>query len=124
MPEDILVKNIDPEVLLYRREAEHGPEFRMVLSGSFNNAQNRWKVWVSDPTRGMVQETNLTNDMGKWTPVHLVTSENIDKLVTAAVKPLMERIASLEAKLGASSDTPKKTRGRPRKTVTEAVAAE
>tara|TARA_R110000751_G_scaffold280836_1_gene383334 strand:- start:55 stop:432 length:378 start_codon:yes stop_codon:yes gene_type:complete len=125
MAEDILVKKIDPEVLLYKRTTDTGPEFRMVLSGAFNDAQKRWKVWVSDPHRGMVQETNIANDMGKWTPVHLVTSDNVNKIIVKATKPLIERLAALEAKLlgtSGSTEAPKKGRGRPRKI--EALSAE
>ena len=124
MGKPVSIKEIDPEVLLYRRETEDGPEFRMVLSGSFNTTQNRWRVWVADPVRGLVQETNLSNEMGRWDKVHLVTTENVNKIVLEATKPLIDRIAALEAKLNVAAPTEpvKKGRGRPRKT--EAVAAE
>ena len=124
MGKPVSIKEIDPEVPLYRRETEDGPEFRMVLSGSFNTTQNRWRVWVADPVRGLVQETNLSNEMGRWDKVHLVTTENVNKIVLEATKPLIDRIAALEAKLNVAAPTEpvKKGRGRPRKT--EAVAAE
>ena len=73
----------------------------------------------------MVQETNIANDMGKWTPVHLVTSDNVNKIIVKATKPLIERLAALEAKLlgtSGSTEAPKKGRGRPRKI--EALSAE
>ena len=124
MGKPVSIKEIDPEVLLYRRETEDGPEFRMVLSGSFNTTQNRWRDWVADPVRGLVQETNLSNEMGRWDKVHLVTTENVNKIVLEATKPLIDRIAALEAKLNMAAPTEpvKRGRGRPRKT--EAVAAE
>lgn len=124
MSRPVSIKKIDPEVLLYKRETDDGPEFRMVLAGTFNNAQKRWRVWVADPLRGIVQETDISNEMGRWDKVHLVTTETVNKLVVEATKPLMERIVALEAKLNvaAPKEPVKRGRGRPRKA--EAVAAE
>ena len=124
MGKPVSIKEIDPEVLLYKRDTDDVTEFRMVLSGSFNNTQKRWRVWVADPVRGLVQETNLSNEMGRWDKVHLVTTENVNKIVLEATKPLIDRIAALEAKLNmaAPKEPVKKGRGRPRKV--EAVAAE
>lgn len=124
MSKPVSIKEIDPEVLLYKRKTDEGTEFRMVLSGSFNDTQNRWRVWVADPVRGLVQETSLSNEMGRWDKVHLVTTDNVNKIVLEATKPLIDRIAALEAKLGvaAPKESVKRGRGRPRKT--EAVAAE
>ncbi len=124
MSKPVSIKEIDPEVLLYKRETDDGTEFRMVLSGSFHATQNRWRVWVADPVRGLVQETSLSNEMGRWDTVNLVTSDNVNKIILEATKPLIDRIAALEAKLGvATPEEPvKRRRGRSRKT--EAVAAE
>tara|TARA_R100000329_G_scaffold147853_1_gene135936 strand:+ start:1408 stop:1782 length:375 start_codon:yes stop_codon:yes gene_type:complete len=124
MSKPVSIKEIDPEILLYKRETKEGPEFRMVLSGSFNTTQKRWRVWVADPVRGLVQETNLSNEMGRWETVSLVTSDNVNKIVLEATKPLIDRIAALEAKLNVDTvnQPVKRGRGRPRKS--EAVAAE
>ena len=124
MGKPVSIKEIDPEVLLYRRETEDGPEFRMGLSGSFHTAQNRWRVWVADPVRGLVPETNLSNEMGRWDKVHLVTTENVNKIVLEATKHLIDRIAALEAKLGVAAPKEPVKRGRGRSRKTEAVAAE
>ena len=62
--------------------------------------------------------------MGRWDKVHLVTTDNVNKIVVEATKPLMERIAALEAKLNvaAPKEPVKRGRGRPRKI--EAAVAE
>tara|TARA_R100000900_G_scaffold4460_1_gene5515 strand:+ start:328 stop:702 length:375 start_codon:yes stop_codon:yes gene_type:complete len=124
MGKPVSIKEIDPEVLLYKRDTDDGTEFRMVLSGSFHTTQNRWRVWVADPVRGLVQETNLSNEMGRWDKVHLVTTDNVNKIVLEATKPLIDRIAALEAKLGVAAPKEPVKRGRGRSRKTEAVAAE
>ena len=62
--------------------------------------------------------------MGRWDKVHLVTTDNVNKIVLEATKPLIDRIAALEAKLNVATpnEPVKKGRGRPRKV--EAAAAE